>query len=294
VQLIAQGVSNSEACRLVGINRKTGNRWRYGRRVRNSAGAVVIYAPVKITEARPRSPRYLSEQERIQIADLLAARMSVRRVAEQLGRAPSTISREIRRNSDPDGHYRPHHAEQAALRRAGKPRTRRLAGDAVLAEVVQRLLAKRWSPERRADRRRGQRPATQDARLAAPRRTLRRREPDRLTGPSEPRTRAGIASGSALGPRLRRTPRVSYPTAPKIVESNPADNRDRGAFVCWRCSRSAAPYRHPLGLGSPTHLLRRLLAFPVRGWGVRRGQPVGADLGGRILRRAATCRPPLT
>ena len=34
VRLIAQGVNNSEACRLVGINRKTGNRWRYGRSVR--------------------------------------------------------------------------------------------------------------------------------------------------------------------------------------------------------------------------------------------------------------------
>jgi transposase, IS30 family len=148
VQLLAQGVSNSGACRLVAINRKTGNRWRYGRKVRNSAGALVIYAPVKITEARPRSPRYLSEQERIQIADLLAARMGVRSIAEQLGRAPSTISREIRRNSDPDGRYCPHQAEQAARRRAGKPRTRRLAVDGVLAEVVGRLLAKRWSPER--------------------------------------------------------------------------------------------------------------------------------------------------
>src|SRR5271154_4351894 len=103
VQLIAQGLGNSEACRVVGINRKTGNRWRYGRRVRNSAGALVIYAPVKITDARPRSPRCLSERERIEIADLLAARMSVRRIAVQLGRAPSTISREIRRNSDTDG-----------------------------------------------------------------------------------------------------------------------------------------------------------------------------------------------
>ena len=55
VQLIAQGVSNSEACRLVGINRQTGSRWRYGRKVRNSAGALVIYPPVKITESRPRS-----------------------------------------------------------------------------------------------------------------------------------------------------------------------------------------------------------------------------------------------
>lgn len=147
VQLIAQGVNNSEACRLVGIDRKTGNRWRYGRRVRNSAGALVIYPPVKITESRPRSPRYLSEQERIRIADLLAAGTTVRGVAVELGRAPSTISREIARNSDPDGRYRPHHAEQAARLRAVRPRTRRIAGDGVLADTVQRLLAKRWSPE---------------------------------------------------------------------------------------------------------------------------------------------------
>ncbi|HTU87280.1 MAG TPA: IS30 family transposase, partial [Solirubrobacteraceae bacterium] len=147
VQLIAQGVNNSEACRVVGINRKTGSRWRYGRRVRNSAGALVIYPAVKIEESRPRSPRYLSEQERIRIADLLAAKTTVRGIAKQLGRAPSTISREIRRNSDPDGRYRPHHAEHAARGRACKPRERRVAVDEVLAEVVQRLLAKRWSPE---------------------------------------------------------------------------------------------------------------------------------------------------
>jgi transposase, IS30 family len=77
-QLIAQGVSNAEACRLVGINRKTGTRWRYGRRVRNSAGVLVHYPPVQIKETRPRSPRYLSEQERIRIADLLSAGTTVR------------------------------------------------------------------------------------------------------------------------------------------------------------------------------------------------------------------------
>jgi IS30 family transposase len=147
LQLIAQGVNNAEACRVVGINRKTGNRWRYGRRMRNSAGAVVIYPPVKINESKPRSPRYLSEQERIQIADLVGAKVTVRGIAAQLGRAPSTISREIRRNRDPDGRYRPHHAEQAATLRACKPRNRRIAVDSVLAETVQRLLAKRWSPE---------------------------------------------------------------------------------------------------------------------------------------------------
>ncbi|MGZ6693895.1 MAG: IS30 family transposase [Solirubrobacteraceae bacterium] len=147
VRLIAQGVNNAEACRIVGINRKTGNRWRYGRQIRNSAGVLVHYAPVKIVEAKPRSPRYLSEQERIAIADGLCAKMTVRGIAGRLERSPSTISREIRRNSDPEGRYRPHHAEHAARVRAGKPRTRRIAVDGVLAEVVAGLLAKRWSPE---------------------------------------------------------------------------------------------------------------------------------------------------
>jgi IS30 family transposase len=146
VRLIAQGVSNTQACRVVGIDRKTGNRWRYGRAVRNSAGELVHYPPVKITEPRPRSPRYLSEQERIVIADLLVANAKVRGIAAQLGRSPSTVSREIRRNSDPDGRYRPHHAEHAARARACKPRQRRVAVDTVLAEIVARLLAKRWSP----------------------------------------------------------------------------------------------------------------------------------------------------
>lgn len=129
------------------MDRKTGNRWRYGRKVRNSAGAVVIYAPVKIKDVRPRSPRYLSEHERVRIADLLAAKMTVRAIAVELGRAPSTISREICRNRGRDGAYRPHHAEQAARLRACKPRKRRIATDTVLAETVSDLLAKRWSPE---------------------------------------------------------------------------------------------------------------------------------------------------
>jgi transposase, IS30 family len=64
-----------------------------------------------------------------------------------VGRAPSTISREIRRNRDPGGRYRPRYAEHAARVRAGKPRKRRVALDLRLAEVIQKLLAKRWSPE---------------------------------------------------------------------------------------------------------------------------------------------------
>jgi IS30 family transposase len=147
LQLIAQGVSNSEACRLVGINRKTGTRWRYGRSVRNSVGELLHYPPVKANDVRPRSPRYLAEHERIRIADMLSSGETVRGIARELGRAPSTISREIRRNSDPDARYRPHHAEHAARLRACRPRERRVAVDGALAEAVGRLLTKRWSPE---------------------------------------------------------------------------------------------------------------------------------------------------
>src|SRR3954471_23164734 len=122
VRLIAQGLSNSEACRLVGINRKTGNRWRYGRTVVNTAGELVRYPAVKISQPKPRSPRYLSQPERIAIADLLAGGASIRAIARELGRSPSTISREIRRNDDVDGRYRPHRTEHAARARMCRPR----------------------------------------------------------------------------------------------------------------------------------------------------------------------------
>ena len=95
VQLIAQGINNTQACRIVGIDRKTGNRWRYGRSIRNSVGERVHYPPVQIEERRPRSSRYLAEEERVRIADLLSVGEGVRAIARKLGRAASTISREI-------------------------------------------------------------------------------------------------------------------------------------------------------------------------------------------------------
>jgi Transposase and inactivated derivatives, IS30 family len=147
VRLIAQGVSNAEACRIVGINRRTGTRWRYGRSVLNSGGEVLHYPPVTIEPEKPRSCRYLSEQERVMIADRLAAGNTVRAIAGELGRSPSTISRELRRNAGPDGRYRPHQAQRAARERSRRPRERLLVLDAVLGDTVRELLGRRWSPE---------------------------------------------------------------------------------------------------------------------------------------------------
>ena len=150
-RLIAQGSNNSEACRIVGINRRTGKRWRHGRTVTTRDGRKLHYPPVVtrgMVVRREISGRYLSEEERVLIADLRAAGAGVRAIAEQTGRSPSTISRELRRNRDPDsGRYRPFTAHKLAVRRRARPRPGKIARDEVLRHFVQDRLEKRWSPE---------------------------------------------------------------------------------------------------------------------------------------------------
>jgi IS30 family transposase len=147
VRLIAQGVSNSEACRAVMINRRTGTRWRFGRTVVNTAGADVHYAPVRSVTPPKRHPRYLSLDERTVIADLRRQQWTVRQIAHELDRSPSTISRELRRNTDDRGRYLPATADRTAVDRIARPRVRRVLTDTELQAVVVELLDKRWSPE---------------------------------------------------------------------------------------------------------------------------------------------------
>lgn len=148
VRLIGQGVSNSEACRMVGVNRRTGTRWRFGRNILNTAGKVVHYPAVTTsTTTVERSPRYLSFDERSTIADLHRRGMGVRAIAVELGRAPSTVSRELRANADELGRYLPYAAQRAAEARLPRPRQRRVATDPTLGEAVCNLLVLKWSPE---------------------------------------------------------------------------------------------------------------------------------------------------
>lgn len=85
-RLIARGVPNAEACRVVGINRRTGTRWRHGRDITNSSGRRLHSPPVITRRKAEISERYLSENERVRIADLHRAGHSVRSVASELGR----------------------------------------------------------------------------------------------------------------------------------------------------------------------------------------------------------------
>ncbi len=146
VRLIAHGLGNSEACRIVGINRRTGTRWRFGRDILNTAGEPVHYPPVTTSPTVERSPRYLSVDERTTIADLSGRGMGVRAIAAVLGRAPSTVSRELRSNADESGRYLPHTAQRKAEARLPRPRRRRVATDQVLGKAVCGLLSRKWSP----------------------------------------------------------------------------------------------------------------------------------------------------
>jgi transposase, IS30 family len=147
-RLIARGVSSAEACRIVGVHLKTGKRWRLGRTITGCGGRRVHYPPVTGARKAEISPRYLSEDERVCIADLRRAGLGVRAIAGQLGRSPSTISRELRRNCSPGGgSYRPFAAQRLAAGRRFRPGRGKLNTDPVLRQFVAGLLEKCWSPE---------------------------------------------------------------------------------------------------------------------------------------------------
>lgn len=87
----------------------------------------------------------LSLEERETISRGLAQNKTLTAIAAELGRAVSTISREVRRNSGPNG-YRAARADRLAIARTARSRPGKLAGHAVLREYVEGKLALCWSP----------------------------------------------------------------------------------------------------------------------------------------------------
>jgi transposase, IS30 family len=96
----------------------------------------------------PSSGRYLSLFERQRIGSLSAQGLGVREIAARLGRSPSTISRERRRNTRAwDPGYEPVVAHLRAHERARRPKAGKLESTPWLQVLIQKRLAQRWSPE---------------------------------------------------------------------------------------------------------------------------------------------------
>jgi IS30 family transposase len=96
--------------------------------------------------ARRRSPVRLSLGEREEISRGLAAGLSLRAIAAGLGRAPSTVSREVAGHGGRRG-YRAARADQVAWANARRRKVCKLATRPVLCDIVAEKLAARWSPQ---------------------------------------------------------------------------------------------------------------------------------------------------
>ena len=131
-EAIARGLSSEEAGAVAGVSPAVGTRWF------REGGGMPSVSP------SPLSGRYLSFVEREEIAILQARDCGVREIAQRLGRSPSTISRELRRNAATRGgglEYRASTAQWHADRRALRPKAAKLAANDALRQYVQDRLA---------------------------------------------------------------------------------------------------------------------------------------------------------
>lgn len=129
---IGRGLSSEDAAIVADVSPPVGGRW-----FREGGGIATV-------SMAPLSGRYLSFTEREEIAILNAQDCGVREIARRLGRSPSTISRELRRNAatrSGNFEYRATTAQWHAYRRAKRPKLAKLAASTALRHYVQERLA---------------------------------------------------------------------------------------------------------------------------------------------------------
>jgi transposase, IS30 family len=140
--LVAGGLSANKAAAAAGVSKS----FAYG--LVKKMGGVPVHP-----EPESYCPRYLSREERCEIARLREAGLGVRQVAARIGRPPSTVSRELARNAAPRGAgYQPGLAHQMARDRQRRPKASKLSRNPALRAAVQGMLDRRHSPEQASGR----------------------------------------------------------------------------------------------------------------------------------------------
>jgi len=134
-ELVRDGVRGAEAARRVGVSTSCGSLWFI------DAGSVLI------PEAGPVSPRFLTQDDRIAIADGVRAGHPSKVIAAAIGKTFQTVCRELQRNSKPDGSYQPWWAHNQALLRRQRPKPAKIAAGKKLRSVIASKLGLRWSPQ---------------------------------------------------------------------------------------------------------------------------------------------------
>ncbi len=221
-RLIRSGLPVAEAALQIGVARSAAMQWFA------EAGGM---APIELSEP---SGRYLSLAEREEIALGLAAGRGVRAIARSLGRAPSTVSREVGRNSQRQwpGGYRPSLAQAKAEDRARRPKAGKLATCPLLAAHVQDMLLEGWSPQQIAGRLRAQFP--DDGEMSVSHETIYQALFVQGRGGLRRELTACLRTGRALRrPRRRVDGRRERIRDKVMISERPAEAADRAVPGHW-------------------------------------------------------------
>jgi len=152
---MARGEFITDAAAEAGTYRKMGARWLAG------AGGV------RPRRGRDLKGRCLTFSEREEIALARAGGESMRSIARRIGRSPSTVSRELARNTCSGQSYRAMTAHALADERAGRPKPAKLAVNVALRRKVEDDLGLRYSPEQIVGRLRLEFPDAPEMRVSA-------------------------------------------------------------------------------------------------------------------------------
>jgi transposase, IS30 family len=142
-------ITDEERRRIAELVAEGAPPWRLHQEVNRSRYAIrrAVVALCRPAKREPRrSPLRLSLAEREEISRGLAAGESVRGIARRLGRAPSTVCREVAANGGRD-RYRACAADRRAIRGTRRPKPAKLAACPRLREAVEGKLELRWSPQ---------------------------------------------------------------------------------------------------------------------------------------------------
>lgn len=304
----------------VGVSQPVGTRW-----FRQAGGM----APWHLARsAKPPSGRYLSFAEREEIALLRVEGLGVREVARRLGRAPSTISRELRRNAATRGgelDYRATTAQWHAERAGRRPKAAKLATNRELRSYVQERLGgavavpggtavwgpavpwkgrrhgrrqhrrwgKAWSPQQIAERLRVDYP--DDGRMRISHEAIYQALYIQGRGALKRELTACLRTGRALRvPRVRTQGRgKSFVTPEILIRERPAEAEDRAVPGHWEGDLILGLNRSAIGtlVERTTRFTMLLHLPPMDGHGVgprAKNGPALAGHGAEAVRDAIT------
>ena len=225
-ELVRDGMKGAAAARDVGVSTSCGSLW-------------FIDAGSMAPPDQPVSSRFVTQDDRIAIADGLLAGIGVKDIAAGIAKTHQTVYREIARGTKDDGRYQPWWAHDQALVRRRRPRPLRIVRGSKLWEVISAKLTKRWSPQQIS--RFLQRTCPEDTAMQACPETIYQALYAGELGPLAGKLRTGRHRRK---PQRRGVPAKNKIANMKLLDQRPAEVADRGQAGHWEGDLIIGPKMH--------------------------------------------------